>query len=154
MFLFFSSIWALSVLIPVLIHSCSNKFQFVYLTITSHLALACWKSRKFLISEGKKKILKNSQLKLTPTQTFWKISESINWCGLCFCDFQFISIWHILRNFQGSAALGNPAVAFLLEERGNFCKFMILYKLHIFCILATFQYFYEKITFDDKVIEI
>ena len=58
--LIFSSIWASSVLIPVFIHSCSNKLQFVYLTITSHLA--CWKSRKFPISEGKKRfkeILKN-----------------------------------------------------------------------------------------------
>ena len=47
-----------SVLIPVLIHSCSNKLQFVYLTITSHLA--CWKSRKFPnFQKGKKEILRN-----------------------------------------------------------------------------------------------
>ena len=144
MFLFFSSIWALSVLIPVLIHSCSNKFQFVYLTITSHLALACWKSRKFLISEGKKKILKNSQLKLTPTQTFWKISESINWCGLC-CVFVTFNFY-----FQGSASLG-VAVAILLLAPKNFLKFIILYKFHIFCILAALHYFDVKITFDDKV---
>ena len=51
--LFYSSIWASSVLIPVLIHSGSNKLQLVYFTITSHLA--CWKSRKFPISEGKKR---------------------------------------------------------------------------------------------------
>ena len=50
-FLFFSSFWT------VLVHSCSNKLQFVYLTITSDLA--CWKSRKFPISEGKKEILNN-----------------------------------------------------------------------------------------------
>ena len=36
--------------------SCSNKLQFVYLTITSHLA--CWKSRKFPISERKKRNFK------------------------------------------------------------------------------------------------
>ena len=53
---FFSSIWASSVLIPILIHLCSNKLQFVYLTITSHLA--CWKSRKFPISERKKRNFK------------------------------------------------------------------------------------------------
>ena len=86
------------------------------------------------------------------TQTFWKISESINWCGLCFCDFQFISIWHILRNLQGSAALRSPAVAILLKVPEDFRKFIILYKFHIFCILAALQYFDEKITFDDKVI--
>ena len=57
MFLFFSSIWASSVLFPVLIHSCSNKLQLVYLAITSHVA--CWKSHKFPISEGKKEISKN-----------------------------------------------------------------------------------------------
>ena len=56
MLLFFSSIWASSVLIPVFIHLCYNKLQFVYLTITS--LLACWKSWKFPISEGKKKFLK------------------------------------------------------------------------------------------------
>ena len=50
--LIFPSIWASSVLISVLIHSCSDKLQFIYLTITSHLA--CWKSQKFPISEGKK----------------------------------------------------------------------------------------------------
>ena len=55
--IFFSSIWASSVLIPVLSQSCSNKLKFVYLTITSHLA--CWKSRKLPILEGKKDILKN-----------------------------------------------------------------------------------------------
>ena len=80
-----------------------------------------------------------------PTQTFWKISESINWCGLCFCDFQFISIWHILRNLQGSAALGSPAVAILLEAPENFRKFIILYKFHIFCILAALLYFDERL---------
>ena len=53
MSLFFSSIWASNVLIPVLIYSCSNKLQFVYLTIISHLA--SWKTRKFPISEEKKK---------------------------------------------------------------------------------------------------
>ena len=57
MFLFFSSIWASSVLFPVLIHLCSNKLQLVYLAITSHVA--CWKSHKFPISEGKKEISKN-----------------------------------------------------------------------------------------------
>ena len=66
------------------------------------------------------------------TQAFSEISESINWCGLCFCDFQFISIWHILRNFQGSAALGSLAEAILLETPENFQKFMILCKFHIF----------------------
>ena len=85
------------------------------------------------------------------TQTFWKILESINWWGLCFCDFQFISISHILQNLQGSAALRSPAVAILLEALENFRKFLILYKFHIFCILATLQYFGEKITFNDKV---
>ena len=44
---FFLSIWASS----VLIHSCSNEMKLVYLAITSHLA--CWKSQKFPISEGK-----------------------------------------------------------------------------------------------------
>ena len=76
----------------------------------------------------------------------------MNCCGLCLCDFQFISILHILRNLQGSAALGSPAVAILLEAPENFRKFIILYKFHIFCILAALQYFDEKITFDDKVI--
>ena len=56
MFLFFSTIWASSVLIPVLIHSCYNTLQFAYLTITSHLA--CWKSRKFPILDGKKNFSK------------------------------------------------------------------------------------------------
>ena len=84
-----------------------------------------------------------------PTQTFWKISESINMCGMCFFDFQFISSWHILKNIQGSVALGSPAVAILLEAPGNFRKFIIF---HIFCILAVLQYLDEKIAFDDKVI--
>ena len=57
MFFFFWSIWASSVLIPVPIHSCSNKLQFRYLTITSHQA--CWKSRKFPFQKGKKEIFKN-----------------------------------------------------------------------------------------------
>ena len=52
----FSTIWASSVLIPVLIHSCYNTLQFAYLTITSHLA--CWKSRKFPILDGKKNFSK------------------------------------------------------------------------------------------------
>ena len=55
MFLFFSTIWASSVLIPVLIHSCSNKLQFVYLTITSHLAF--WKAGNFPFQKRKKEIL-------------------------------------------------------------------------------------------------
>ena len=49
-----SSIWASSVLILVLFHSCSNKLQFVYLPTTSHLP--CWKSRKFPILKGKKSL--------------------------------------------------------------------------------------------------
>ena len=57
MFLFFLSIWVSSVLIPVVIHPCSNKLQFLYLTMNSHLA--CWKNQNFPISEGKKEILKN-----------------------------------------------------------------------------------------------
>ena len=52
MFLFFSSIWVSSILIPVLIHSRSNKLQFVYLTIISHLA--CWKAGNFPFQKGKK----------------------------------------------------------------------------------------------------
>ena len=65
-----------------------------------------------------------------PTQTFWKIQKRISWCELRSCDFHFISIWHILRNFQGSAALGSP-----VGSTWNFRKFIILYKFHIFCIL-------------------
>ena len=53
----FSSIWASNVLIPVLIHPRSNKLQFLYLTIISHLA--CWKSRNFPFMKGTKEILKN-----------------------------------------------------------------------------------------------
>ena len=45
-------------------------------------------------------------------------------------------------------------MAILLEAPENFRKFIILYKFHIFYILAELQYFDEKITFDDKVIEI
>ena len=52
MFFIFSSVSASSVFIPALIRSCSNKLQFVYLTVTSHLA--CSKSRKFPILEGEK----------------------------------------------------------------------------------------------------
>ena len=69
MFLFFSSIWASSVLIPVLIHSCSNKLQFVYLTITSHLA--CWHRNSFyfyFFYERYFKHLKHKQKHLTNIQ--------------------------------------------------------------------------------------
>ena len=45
-------------------------------------------------------------------------------------------------------------MAILLEAPENFRKFIILYKSHIFCILAALQYFDEKITFDDKVIQV
>ena len=45
-------------------------------------------------------------------------------------------------------------MAVLLEAPENFWKFITLYKFDIFCILATLQYFDEKITFDDKVIQI
>ena len=92
MFLFLSSIWASSVLISALIHSCSNKLQFVYFTITSHLT--CWKSRKFPISEGKKEILKNFSK--------CKYIQFITNCWLIlsgFCDIYFYFLLNIIRAF-------------------------------------------------------
>ena len=51
---------------------------------------------------------------------------------MCAVLLWFISIWHILRDFQGSAVLGSLAVAILLEAPENFRKFIILYKFHFF----------------------
>ena len=94
MFLFFSSIWASSVLIPVLIDSDSNKLQFVYLTITSHLA--CWKSlsivyNKLLIES--KQLLYYTFLFLTehnPSFTLFLIcyffTQSEFWCSYKACS--------------------------------------------------------------------
>ena len=55
-----------------------------------------------------------------------------------FCDFQFILICRILRNLQGSAALGSPAVDILLKAPENFRKFTnfvqishFLYSCHV-----------------------
>ena len=77
MFLFFSSVWLSSVLVPALIHSCTNKLQFVYLTITSHLA--CWKSQKFPISEGKKLISKNLPKYKSIVYTKLLIWKDVKW---------------------------------------------------------------------------
>ena len=75
---FFPSIWATSVLIPVLIHPLSSKLQFVYVTITSHLA--CWRSRKFPISEGETRNFKTfPHIAHHYWTLFLKISSRLLW---------------------------------------------------------------------------
>ena len=72
-----------------------------------------------------------------PTPTFWKISESINWFGLCFCDFQFISISHIPRNLQGSAALGSQVVT-IFENFSEIYNFVQISDFLYSCRVAVF----------------
>lgn len=59
--------------------------------------------------------------KITPSQTFLRISKTINWCELHFCDFQFTSIWHILINFYDAQTL--PIVYPLCQMHSKICFF-------------------------------
>ena len=87
-------------------------------------------------------------VKLPPLSNFLKTFRKYK--VLCFCDFQFISIPHILENFQGCTVLRIPAVAVLLGAPQNFWKYIILHRLQIFafllccCILMERLYFMIK----------
>ena len=127
----FSTIWASSVLIPVLIRSCYNTLQFAYLTITSHLA--CWKSRKFPILDGKRnfskyisivysKLLIDSKRLLwyiflfltehNPSFTLWLIcSYFFTWC-------EFRCFYKVCSYIKKSVELNGCKILAQVDTRG------------------------------------
>ena len=148
MFLFFSSIWALSVLLPVLIQSSSNKLQFVYLTITSHLA--CWKTRNFSFQNEKKK---------ETAHHYWTLFlKRISWLLLCIFSFlaehnPSFTLFLIYSDFLPNMSFDVLMKCVLMKKRSIVLKIRIDFRASVdktlctmeFSILSPMDYFLPEI---------